>query len=687
LAIVYVRQSSLQQVLENRESTLRQYALADCARAMGWPAERVLVIDEDQGLSGRSANARAGFQRLLAEVGMDHAGLILGLEMSRLARSDKDWHHLLELCGVFGTLLADQDGIYDAADPNDRLLLGLKGTMSSLELQTMRNRLEKGRLSKAQRGELFCSVPVGYVRLPGGGVALDPDEQARATVQLLFQKFEELGTLHALMLYLYRNKVLLPSRARGGPRAGELQWHRPGSSNLASIFHHPIYAGAYSYGRRPSEARRSFTGGKKQSRARLPMHQWKVLIPGRLPAYISWEQYLKNVQRLRENRTTRQTRGTPRAGSALLSGLVICGRCGWRMQTGYNRQRKAYYTCRRHWAEQHQSCQCYAAAACLDEIVSRQLLRALEPAGLELSLKAQEDVDKERQRLEKHWQQSLQRAEYDAAAAERRYRAVDAQNRLVAATLERQWEEALRRQRGVQEEYDRFSRQPLSQLSAEQKCRIAALAADIPALWRAPGTTPQDRKAVLRCLIERVEVRTEPDSEQAEASIHWAGGHVTDARFVRPVRSYARLSGWERLQKRVIELREAGRSAVAISAILNEEGFAPIQPGGRITAEVVRRIFRKLGVQGEIEDDSLLERHEWWIRDLADELRIPWGTLRGWAVRGWVNARQTRVQRIWILWADAEDLKRLSKLRRSVSGGVLMGPEELIRPKKRPSRK
>jgi DNA invertase Pin-like site-specific DNA recombinase len=408
LAIVYIRQSSLRQVLENRESTLRQYAPADCAPAMGWPGERVLVIDEAQGPSERGANARAGFQRLLAEVSMDHAGLMLGSEMSRLARSDKDWHHLPERCGVFGTLLADQDGVYDAADPNDRLLLGLKGTMSSLELQAMRNRLEEGKLSKAQRGKLFCSVPVGYVRWPGVVVALDPDEQARASVRLLFQKFEELGTLHALVKYLYRNKILLPFRARGGPRAGELQWRRPGPSNLAEIFHPPIYAGAHSYGRRVSNARRLFTGGKKQTRARRPVRQWKVLILGRLPAYISWEQYLKDVERLRENRTARGTCGTPRVGNAVLSGLAMCGRCGWRTQTAYSRRRKSHCCCRRHWVEQHEPCQCYAVAACLDEAVSRQLLRALEPAGLELSLKAQEDVDGERQRLEKHCENRFQ---------------------------------------------------------------------------------------------------------------------------------------------------------------------------------------------------------------------------------------------------------------------------------------
>jgi DNA invertase Pin-like site-specific DNA recombinase len=620
LAVVYVRQSSPQQVLENRESTLRQFALLDHAQALGWPRDRTRLIDEDQGRSGRSAEGRFVFQELLAEVGLDHVGLILSLEMGRLARSDKDWHHLLELCAVYGTLLADQDGVYDADDPNDRLLLGLKGTMSSVELQTMRNRLDQGMLSKAQRGELFCSVPVGYVRLPAGGVALDPDEQAQDVVRLVFAKFEELGTIHALRRYCYRNQVLLPFRVRGGPRAGELHWRGPGASQLASILHHPMYAGAYSYDRRRYDARRSSGGRNKQGRARLPMTQWRVLILDRLPAYITWEQYLKNVRRLQANRTTRDTPVTPRGGRALLSGLVRCGRCGWRMQTTYNRQGAPHYGCRRHWAEQYPSCACSLVADCLDEVVAHQVLRALEPAGLELSLWAQQDIEKERRRLEKHWQQRLQRVRYDAALAERRYRAVDPENRLVAATLERQWEEALRQQREVQEEYDRYGQQARCRLNAEQRARVTALASDIAALWQAPQTGPQDRNAIIRCLVERVVVRTDPNSEHAEALIHWAGGHVSQVPFVRPVPSYARLRDGERLKERIVELRKGGKSATGVAEALNEEGFRSLDRGGRFTADRVRGLFRRLGIEGEIGDAGLVGRQEWWLRDLADAL-------------------------------------------------------------------
>jgi DNA invertase Pin-like site-specific DNA recombinase len=271
LAIVYVRQSSPKQVMEHRESRERQYALANNARTLGWPTERVLIIDEDQGHSGTQADNRVGFQRLLSEVTMEHVGVVLGLEMSRLARSSKDWHHLFELCGIFGTLLADDDGVYSPNDPNDRLLLGLKGIISEVELQTMRNRLERGRLNKAQRGELFFSVPMGYVILPTGEVAFDPDEQARSVVHLVFDKFEELGSARAVCLWFAQQGIKLPMRSHRGTRKGQIEWQRPLLCTINRTLHHPIYAGAYAYGRRPKTCQRSQAAGKPQRWGELPM--------------------------------------------------------------------------------------------------------------------------------------------------------------------------------------------------------------------------------------------------------------------------------------------------------------------------------------------------------------------------------------------------------------------------------
>src|SRR5271157_3239667 len=267
LAIVYVRQSSTQQIFDHQESRERQYALADYAAALGWPRERILVIDDDQGRSGRTVEQRPGFQRLLAEVTLDHVGIVLGLEISRLSRSSKDWYHLLEVCAVFGTLLADQDSIYDASDSNDRLVLGLKGTMSEVELITMRNRLERGKLHKAERGELILTVPCGYLKLPHGEVVLDPDEQVRATVRLVFDKFAELGSFGKLYRYLRQNKICVGCRVPHGPRRGELVWRPVSRALLGRMLHHPIYAGAYSYGRRRVDRKRTAASGGK-----VPMH-------------------------------------------------------------------------------------------------------------------------------------------------------------------------------------------------------------------------------------------------------------------------------------------------------------------------------------------------------------------------------------------------------------------------------
>lgn len=360
LAIVYVRQSTQKQVLENRESSARQYAFAERAVAFGWPRDRVLVIDEDLGKSGRTAEGRSGFQRLVTEVTLNHVGLVLGLEMSRLARSSKDWHAFFEMCAIFGTLIADEDGVYDGNDANDRLLLGLKGIMSEMELHIMRNRLERGRDHKASRGELFHSVPMGYVILPSGEVDFEPDEQARNVVQIVFEKFDEIGSIYGLFHWLIQHDVQMPVRARTGAKKGQLEWHRPSVSALAQVLRHPIYAGAYSYGRRPTDRKRKFSPGNSY-RPWVAMEQWKVLIKDHLPAYISWDQFLKNRERIKQNQNASDTTGVPRAGAALLTGILVCGQCGRHMQPSYPRG-GAHYACNRYYLEATER-RCYGLSA------------------------------------------------------------------------------------------------------------------------------------------------------------------------------------------------------------------------------------------------------------------------------------------------------------------------------------
>ncbi len=325
LAVVYVRQSSLHQVQHNQESTQLQYGLVHTAERLGWPRERILVIDDDLGVSGVSSEERSGFQRLLSEVALDHVGLILGVEMSRLARSCKDWYQLLELCALFGTLICDLDGLYDPSSYNDRLLLGLKGTMSEAELHILQQRMHQGAVQKARRGELVALVPVGYVRRPSGEVSFDPDEQVQAVVRAVFEQFERQGSVGAVLRYLVANRMQLPVRVNSGPDKGGLQWRRPNKVTLRNMLRHPIYAGAYTYGRscRDKQPRQ-----KRKRHRWLPPDQWQVLLRDRYPAYITWQQYERNVAQLKDNQSRYQSRGTVRQGAALLTGLVVCGRCG-----------------------------------------------------------------------------------------------------------------------------------------------------------------------------------------------------------------------------------------------------------------------------------------------------------------------------------------------------------------------
>jgi DNA invertase Pin-like site-specific DNA recombinase len=683
LAVVYIRQSSPQQVLENRESTARQYAFADYAVSLGWPRDRVLVIDDDLGKSGRTAEGRTGFQRLVTEVTLDHVGLVLGLEMSRLARSSRDWHNLFELCALYGSLLADEDGVYDANDPNDRLLLGLKGIMSEMELHIMRNRLLRGRDNKAQRGELFHSVPMGYVILPTGEVDFDPDQQARDVIRLAFTKFEELGTIYGLFHWLLQHDIRMPVRAHSGAKKGQLDWRRPSIPTLAQMLRHPIYAGAYVFGRRVLDPKGRPTSGPAY-RPWLPMEQWKVLLQDRLPAYISWEQYLKNRERIQHNRNAATSPGVPRQGAALLAGLVVCGNCGRHMQPSYSAHDKPHYACGRQYVEGTEP-RCYGLAAKpLDDLVAQQVLLALEPAALELSLQTRTDGERERQRLEKHWQQRRQRVRYEVELAERRYQAVDPANRLVAASLEKRWEEALQHERQLQEEYDRFVSETPLQLTQEQGERIAALAANIPALWRAPETTNADRKETMRCLVERVVVQVRCDSEFVGVTIHWAGGYESQHEIVRPVGTYAQLRDFERLMDRIEELRVAGHSAAEIAAKLNNEGFYPPKRSGAFTTPVIYQLLKRRGLMGnERSHDELLGQHEWWLTDLARELRMSHLKLRDWANRGWVHSRKTPVQGRWILWADKEEVKRLRQLLAESRRGINAYSSDLKTPKRR----
>jgi DNA invertase Pin-like site-specific DNA recombinase len=686
LAIVYVRQSSPQQVMENRESRERQYALADYARRLGWASERVVVIDEDQGLSGRTADNRPGFQRLMAEVGLNHVGIVLGLELSRLSRSNKDWHQLVDVCGIFNTLLGDQDGVYDSSDGNDRLLLGLRGAMSEFELVTLRNRLLRGSRNKAERGELFPAVPVGYFKQSSGEIVQDPDEQARAMIRLVFEKFAEARSAYAVFRYFTVNGLRLGFRRLRGERIGDLEWRAPSPTRILSILRHPIYAGAYAYGLHRVGTKNPVTGAKEGGKWFVPHDELPVLIHGRLPAYISWEQYLANQEQLRQNRALKGSRGVPRRGEALLAGLVVCGKCGHHMNTRYPGDKKPCYQCNEFYmaaaAELAEPCGRIAAAT-LDDLVAREVLCALQPAALELSLRASEHVERDRRRVHDQWRQRLERARQEVTRAERQYQLVEPENRLVARTLEERWEEALKRQRREEEDYDRFLAQQPPTLSRAERNRIKMLSDNVAQLWKAGGTSAIDRKQIVRCLVERVILVADRSTERNEVTIVWQGGMTTKHQVARPVFSFEQLKDYRRLTERIRELHAAGLHHFQIADALNREGFTPPRRRGAFTKGCIGDMIRRLGLAGELFREDLLGRNEWWIPDLARELGVLAVKIHYWVKQGWIHHRRTPSGKHLIVWADRDELRRLRQLVGKKTSWFAAKHPNLVIPKQR----
>jgi DNA invertase Pin-like site-specific DNA recombinase len=677
LAVVYVRQSSRQQVADHGESTRLQYGLTERAAALGWAASRVMVIDEDLGRSAAGAAERSGFARLVAELTMGHVGLVLGLEMSRLARAGRDWHQLIELCSLAGALLADADGVYDPNWYNDRLLLGLKGTMSQFELHLIRQRMASGRLAKAGRGELAVPLPAGYARRPSGEAALDPDEQVQAVVRLVFRLFEELGTVHAVLRFLVEHQVQVGMRERSGPGKGEVTWRAPHQQGLVNMLRNPAYAGIYAYGRSRTDPSRRLAGHEHSGRRRLQAGEWLVRIDGALPAYISAGQYERNQARLAANRARAESPGAPREGPALLGGLVTCGICGHRLQVSYEASRQGLtgrYCCqRRHHTYGEARCQ-QMAAAFLDGHVVAQVLSALAPAALELSVTAARQIEARRAEADRIWRQRLERADFACDRARRQYQLAEPENRLVARQLEREWEAALAERARLGEEYERYRQRRPARLAPAELSAIRALAGDIPALWAAPTTTVADRKRLLRAVIDSVQVTAEGTTERVHAAVTWAGGHQTHADLARPVARVSQLSYYPALAGRLRALAGEGLGNAAIAGQLAAEGFRTPRLRERFHDGEIQQLVRRLGLRPGLDQDHRTDQGslgpgQWWLAVLAREIGMPPATLFGWLKRGWVTGRQdTRPPYRWIITADAAEVERLRALHQLPAG-------------------
>jgi Recombinase zinc beta ribbon domain/Recombinase len=556
--------------------------------------------------------------------------------------------------------------------------------------------MASGRLAKAGRGELAFPLPAGYARRPSGEVALDPDEQVQAVVRLVFRLFEQLGTVHAVLRFLAGHQVQIGMRERSGPGKGEVVWRPPHQTGLASMLRNPAYAGIYAYGRSHTDRSRRLPGHEHSGRVRrLDAGQWLVRIDGALPAYISVEQYERNLARMAANRARAAAAGAPRNGPALLGGLVACGICGHRMQVNYETSRQGLtgrYCCqRRHHTYGQARCQ-QMAARFLGEQVVAQVLSALAPAALELSVTAARQIEGRRAEVDRIWRQRLERAEFLCDRARRQYQLAEPENRLVARQLEREWEAALAERASLGEEYERYQRQRPARLPPAELAAIRALAEDIPALWAAPMTTVADRKRLLRAVIESVQVTADGATERVHATVTWAGGHQTHVALLRPVARIDQLSYYPALTERIRGLASEGLGNAAIAGQLATEGFRTPRLHERFHDGEIQHLIRRLGLRPGLDHDHRTDQGslgpgQWWLAALAREIGMPVATLFGWLKRGWITGRQdTRAPYRWIITADQTELERLRALhqlpagyhnrRRWTDGGIPIGTSQ-----------
>jgi len=533
-AYLYIRQSTLRQVAENGESTQRQYALRHRAIAAGWPTERIHVIDCDQGKSGASAVARDGFQELVSEVGLAKAGIVMGLEVSRLARNSADWHRLLELCALTSTLILDEDGIYDPASFNDRLLLGLKGTMSEAELHFLKARMRGGQLNKARRGELKIGPPVGLVYLSDSTLALDPDAEVQAALRMVFATFERLGSATRTVKFFLDEGILFPRRLRKGPHKGELIWAPPQHARILQILHNPRYAGAFVYGRTRGRPR----PGGGVSQIKVAMAEWRVVVPDMHPGYIDWECFKANQQRLTDNAQAygmQRHSGPVREGSALLQGRVLCGLCGGRMGVHYSQehgQSVPTYICQETATRRGgKACQSVPGKV-VDPAVGALLVELMTPLTLEVTLAVQRELEARVTETDRLRRQHIERTRHDCDLARRRYMKVDPDNRLVADTLEAEWNEKLRLHTDVVENYERRSAEDAVTLNTEIQQRIRALANEFPRVWNNPRVDMRERKRIFRLLVADV---TLIKAEMITVNVRLSGGTTRTLALERPL--------------------------------------------------------------------------------------------------------------------------------------------------------
>jgi DNA invertase Pin-like site-specific DNA recombinase len=659
MAYVYLRQSTMGQVRHHQESTARQYALKDRALKLGWQSDRIRVLDQDLGFSGTQTNNREDFKTLVADVSLGKVGAVFALEASRLSRSCSDWHRMLEICAMTGALLVDEDGCYDPTDFNDQLLLGLKGTMSQAELHFIRARLQGGKRNKAQRGELRFPLPVGYVYgEEPGSVLIDPDQEVRSAVELIFRLFRQTGSAYGVVRHFVQHQLRFPKRSYGGVWNGKLLWGNLKHGRVLGVLNNPSYAGAYVFGRFRSSKSLSSEGQIRSRTLEQPIDSWSVLIQNHHQPYISWQEYLENQQILLRNQSNKPEQLLPniaREGRALLQGLLLCGGCGHQLSPRYKGNGGIYpvYECTaRHQDTIHQEDCVHIQANLVDQAVSQRVLEVLQPEQFQIALRAVKELQVRSEAIDGQWRMRIERLDYQAQLAQRRYEEVDPSHRLVAATLEQRWNQALEEAQRLKDDYQKYRRQKGLELSAKQQAELLAMAEDLPGLWQAQTTSAKDRKRMLRLLIKDLTVEKRRAERKAILHIRWQGGAIEDLMIDLPVPMPVRIRYPESIVTQVRTLAST-LTDPQIAATLNQAHL--LSPKGK---PFTNSMIHWIRYRYEIPAPVLKRPEEFTVKELARHFQIDIGLVHYWIQRKHIPTRRpTKTAPYWITISPEKELE------------------------------
>jgi DNA invertase Pin-like site-specific DNA recombinase len=665
-AYIYLRHSSMAQVRNHQESTERQYALKDKALELGWTPAMIRTLDRDLGVSGAQATGREDFKALMADVCMGKVGAVFALEASRLGRSCADWYRLMEFCSLTNTLIIDEDGCYNTGNFNDRLLLGLKATMSQAELHFMSLRLQGGRLNNAKKGELRFPLPVGFCYDPEGRTVVDPDQQGQGAVRLLFATFRQTGSAYGVVHHFAQKTIQFPKRAYGGIWNGRLIWGRLSEGRVRTILKNPAYAGFYAFGR--FRCRKQISGeGQIQSKiTAVPMASWTVTIPDHHEAYITWEESLQNQTILLRNLTCAEENiltGPAREGLALLQGLLLCGNCGRRLTIRYRGNGGIYPTYECNWLRREglatRSC-LHLRCSILDDAVSERLLQVIHPAQLQIALEALRELERRDEALSHQWRMRVERADYEAPLAQRRYEEVDPANRLVAATLERRWNDALNQLQETQKKFEDFQATHTRTTTPQQQEEILSLARDFPRLWKAPTTQAKDRKRMVRLLVKDITINKGVQPKQLLVQIRWQGGACETLVLDLPPAIADRLRYSDQVVARVRELA-ATLPDDQVAATLNRENRRSSK-GKTFTASMIRWMRYRYNIPAA----TMKHSHELTVQQVTQRFGVSIYVVYYWIERGLIEARRlNRGSPYWITINGAKEQELLDWVRRS----------------------